>query len=171
MIHITYERIDEFESKPSQHDEKIGKAFQSLVEYELGFGGVVTILTPTKIVVKTPIFSKMDISTFEGDEAELRPLVEIASLFVACNENKMRKPIIEAVSSLFTGKSTLVITHFGPFMLGSSITKSAVICYLAEDSPSESLVKHLSEYELKELIALASLVAEGNKRNEVMSLL
>lgn len=64
---------------------------ENLFKYELGYGGTVTSLTPTRIIVDTPVMDKEDRTVFEGEEDELRPLCALVSLFYASQDDERIK--------------------------------------------------------------------------------
>jgi len=57
-------------------------ALCSLIKYEMGYGGQVREVTPTKIVVQTRVLSKIDIVTVESSEEEMVPLLVALHLWV-----------------------------------------------------------------------------------------
>lgn len=110
MIRITNERWNGAQC-PSTNDERpVDRALISLVKYELGYGGVITQLTKTKIVVNTRILNCSDIVTFEGSENDMRPLVEAASLYCQAAQT-MRPAITEIVADKLNGQTALVLDH------------------------------------------------------------
>lgn len=56
------------------------KVLNSFLIYEIGYGGRVTVLTATKVVVVTNIMGCVDTTTYEGSEQDMALIVEAAGL-------------------------------------------------------------------------------------------
>jgi hypothetical protein len=99
MIRIENRRskggVPGFDAYPQEVDK--WQALKSLAIYELGFGGFVWGVSPTKIVIKTHFLSDVDINTFTGPEDEMKLLVE----FIACHLTL--KKTIDGTTSKYLG--------------------------------------------------------------------
>lgn len=86
MITLHQSRFDGYEDHqyPVQ-ERKVVQALWSALHFELGFGGRVVDFEPTRIVIRTPVFGKVDTSTFTGSKEEMRLLAEGVGLFLAAN--------------------------------------------------------------------------------------
>jgi hypothetical protein len=61
---------------------EIEEAIVSLLKYELGYGGRVTVLTDEKIEVETLIFHCKDRTVFSGSKEEMQDLLATAYLWL-----------------------------------------------------------------------------------------
>src|SRR3990167_9526311 len=80
------------------------KALENMVLFELGFGGFVTDLSPTKVVVETHVLGKKDTTIFEGPPEEMEFIVKVAAHHVMIRRDEtMRSALVEgAVAFLGT---------------------------------------------------------------------
>lgn len=74
MIHITNSRVNGGPPDVIEQDKPGPRAFTSLVQYELGYGGRVIEIEPTRLVAQTRVMDTVDTVTFSGPEDEMRPL-------------------------------------------------------------------------------------------------
>lgn len=89
MIQMTFERIHSgYPTPPICRKATAEEAFGMLVENELGFGGQVLEVTPTRVVVRTNVLSCVDTATFEGNLEEMRHLFEIAAYYSVAMSDK-----------------------------------------------------------------------------------
>ena len=143
-------------------DQPLENAVESLLKWELGYGGQITAATSIRVEVKTPILGKTDRTVFSGTKEEMRPFLEVvlASLQVeVAAGNKVTEIAYKEIGE-FSGGLPLLICHLGPIHAGQAKTKLTLIALLAED---EAGVEALKDKGLEELILLyGEKVAESN---------
>ncbi|QVD49168.1 hypothetical protein LUCX_98 [Xanthomonas phage vB_XciM_LucasX] len=147
------------------------KAFASLIIYELGYGGTITELSETKLIVQTCVMSKIDHVVFEGTKEEMEPLLQYVAIFHQLSSEDDIGRIFDALEGTALKEKLLrplYLTTAGIMMVGGSRAHRAMIGFLVE---KEGQVEQLSQYDLKDLVALGQLVIEGASRSEAIATL
>lgn len=111
MIKVTSERNNGCQGPTMISERTVGRSLMSLCKFELGFGGRLIEVKPTKLVTLTHVMSCEDRTTFEGPEKEMKTLSLAALLFMNMSktgESELMDRMIE-----FTGGRPLLITAFG----------------------------------------------------------
>lgn len=141
-------------------------ALNKLVEFELGYGGSVVDLTKTKVVVQTRVLNCVDITTFEGSEDDMRPLVEVAGYYMMVSQGEANEQIISAVvEKLGTPPHQvgmfrpLYLQGMAPLMIGASRVKAA--CLMSMGVAVEADAEIGLAIATKDLIALLELFHES----------
>ena len=152
-------------SKMSEYEQSASQALESLVVYELGYGGRVSSLSLTKIVIETQILGVKDKTIFEGSENEMAFLVKVAALHASLmNKRGNRDMFIEKAASFLDELSegvrgnTLLVTTLAPFILGSHSATVALL--LGASVTEEETLKSLIPISLKDLTAAVALHLE-----------
>jgi len=147
------------EPNVTQHKKSTHAAYTSLVRFEIGYGGVIVDLSPTKVVCKTPVLGSVDVVTFTGSEKDMRPLVLAAGYSLqlrAAHKDELIDGTMRSLSSLTGGKpKTFEVAHFGPLLMGQSIAKAACLLGI-EVEPTEGLLNRSFD----DLMAAAELHLE-----------
>lgn len=170
--------IDKFEVK------SIADALESLVVYELGYGGNVIDLTETKVSILTNVMGCKDSTIFEGPKEEMQSLVEIALLGIYSSyqrlllkedrdewEDKRLEKMTERVIKVTKG-SPLLINLASDMILGDFSMKACMISGLNNcRSLTVDEIKYLGLSTAKDLFAIYSLVkAEGCSLDDALTL-
>jgi hypothetical protein len=144
------------------YEQKMPEALRSLVVYEMGYGGMVTDLSFTRVVIDTHIMSCHDRTIFEGAEDEMAWLVKVAGCHaLLMGDETYHKALMEHgadVMEKVTGGSPLLCAFTAPFIIGEGATRGALL--LAAGVHDETLVTKLAPLSLKELMALVELHIE-----------
>lgn len=171
MIEYTTTRYDGRYEHTIKRSLTQGRAVISLIRFELGFGGTVTHITPTKVVVQTPVFGKMDVTAFEGGKEEMRPLVEGTQVFHSLKGVAAESYTAQALELLRRadgGFRPLDVVMFGP-MLGSmgyvKPTLLSLIC--SEPSQMEAALKQ----PIEEVVAAVEMGLNDNDHDGAIALL
>lgn len=139
----------------------VDNAFNSLVEYELGYGGRVTVLEARRVVVVTRILGCVDTTTFEGSAEDMALLNEVSLNTELVRAETMRPGnplhdvVVDNVMKVTKGVP-LSVRLASPILMGQPLTKlSLVMCCKTEDDQTLARLVKLS---IKDLCSLVSLV-------------
>lgn len=131
-IHGTRQRGGEFfKDCPPLRESTLEKALECLVGAELKYGGHITKLTPTEVVVETRVMACLDTTYFEGSEEEMAPLVALAYYYSKARSEQNGEIVEDCVSQLeklpeqIRGNAFFVV-NLSPQILGSSTLKRAL---------------------------------------------
>lgn len=143
-----------YRDMPLKHEVTVTAALESLVKYELGFGGGVTeieerngrvrIFTET-IVFKICVKRCRDTMVFEGTIKDMRPLVEAA--YYWSKALKYDEIAFERISQILDpdgkGVSPLILTTAAPLLMGQSRVAISMLlaCGLKEQADIERGLK------------------------------
>ena len=105
MITYTNSRTNGGEPHVVQNTRSVIGALISLIWYELGYGGKIKELTPTKIVIFTRVLAAQDTVTFEGNEKEMKIL--LAGVFYHSRTSPNLVQIAEKVIQITKGNALL----------------------------------------------------------------
>ncbi len=149
-----------------EYEQTAAKALESMVVSELGFGGQVIDLSPTRVAIETPLFGgDIDTTIFEGSEEEMVLIVKVAAHHaMIMNDEKSREVIIgKAVDSLGMlpkeiGGLPLYISLLAPFLLGGRSAGVALLFGVGITDPE--IVKTFAPISLKDLVAAVGLSVE-----------
>jgi hypothetical protein len=133
MIKITSyrDRTGEHFVLPSRQ-VSIGKALQSLLYFELGFGGQIVKWDKEQIEVQTHVFGTQDTTIFTGSEVEMMPLHEAAYAYVTVQKDSFDKDVDRFMK--FTSGNALLVTCAGggmPEALLGNRRSEAIGCLVA----------------------------------------
>jgi len=95
-------------------DQSVEDAFISLVKNELMFGGRVCESSDEHVTIETPIFSKIDYTTFRGSVEEMRPLLGFCLLW---STEDVTDEDVDDVLNVTKG-IPLYVTTIGPHIVG-----------------------------------------------------
>lgn len=113
-IRITFERTNGTYKCPASVDERsIENAVESLLIYEIGYGGSVIDITPTKVVVRTYVMACVDVTQYEGAEKDMEPLVAIAIAAARLQKEPLSDSVIDQVMQFTGGKPLIVMLGAG----------------------------------------------------------
>lgn len=152
-----------------EYEQSAAEALESMVVYELGCGGFVTDLSPTKVVVETHVFGgTKDTTIFEGPEEEMEFIVRVAAHHAALmSDETSRNALIEkAVDFLGTlpkeiGGVPLYIAAMAPLFMGGSSASAALLFAVGiTDLEVVKALKALAPISLKDLVAAVELYRE-----------
>ena len=145
----------------AQRQVTVGRALESFLVYELGYGGRVTRVFPELIEVKTVIPGWVDRVLFQGTEKELAPLLQALTVFLQVKQ----KPsiVVDSVWKQLEGENALILSHLGPILVGASIVKLTVLCLLGLTNPEE--IEFAMSMEVQSLVACLDLYMQGERFN------
>ena len=164
MITISGIRHNGEEHKLPERTVPISKALNSLVEFELGYGGNIVELTESRVVVQTRVMNCVDTTVFEGSAEDMRPLAEVAGYYLMVSSGeaneKVISSVVDALGSHGSGKglNTLLFTNLAPLMVGAKRVKMA--CVLALGVEDEESARTAMGIDYKDLIAMLELHCE-----------
>lgn len=176
MIKVTNERTRgaEMPFEALTFVRSIDAALNSLVEFELGYGGRVVSLDPTRIVVVTYIMNCRDTTTFEGSVDDMKLLVEVSvnmELIRAETQSPGNKLFDTVTSNIMrvTNGNPLMVKLASGLLMGQPLTKLALACcFKTED---KAFVSRLLKLSIKDLCALLCLVRrDGASLEEALDL-
>lgn len=107
--------------------KNVGQALESLVIYELGYGGRITELSATRAVVKTTVMNCLDTTIFEGSEEDMAPLVHVSALAAkhhGFQDERSKQEALDAVMA-FTKGNPLLIKLGGDLIIGQYTVRRA----------------------------------------------
>jgi hypothetical protein len=102
---------------PIVNETSIQKALENLLIYELGYGGIVTDITPTSVTTVSHVMGCVDTTIFTGSEEEMQLLTIAASIAVnrdlveavyGKNESGMADAISDYILRVTEGKPLLI---------------------------------------------------------------
>jgi hypothetical protein len=146
----------------SIHDWTLSKSLNVLISCELGFGGQLMEVTPTRVVVQTEVMGCIDITIFEGTEEAMVMLVKTAHIANHVRHLSMSTDNINHISKNlldFSEGSPAVIAMAAGMFIGAGIVKGTIIALLAGDD--ESVLPQLSAFSKDMLLTLLELHVEN----------
>lgn len=99
-------------------------AVESLFRYELGYGGRLVEVTPTRIVVRTRVLSKVDTVTFESTEKEMVPLLVLLRAWSEAQSRLTPEDLWEGMKGFWGGREKLTaleVTLSAGLVLGNCV--------------------------------------------------
>jgi hypothetical protein len=134
------------------------KAFNQIVRCEFLFGGKVTEITETKIVVKTNVMGCLDTTSFEGSAHDMEPIVKMAATVEHCGRHLvMQDSVISKLSKSYVtmpGEKDFLIKHVKNTFVGMGRVKAAILVLLSDDAMSTDQLKDIDSETLIELTSL-----------------
>lgn len=131
-----------------------GATLNTLAEYELGYGGYIAEISPTKLRVTTHVLSKIDNTIYEGSEEEMLPLLQFCYLFATLSSDEDVGKLFDDLEGTPLGEKLtipLYVTTIGPLLIGHSRTTKAALANLIQCKEDIGLYGDL---ELKTLLRL-----------------
>lgn len=141
-----------------ENDRKVEKAFSALVYCEIGFGTVVTDVTPTYVSCKTSFLGCIDVVEFSGSEADMRPLVLAASSYAAIRAERHAEigdHVLSQLPQQAGGYRPFDVVHLSGIIIGRSL-RAAVTLLAIGVEPTEELL----QLDADDLLAAAELHLE-----------
>lgn len=153
------EQLNSYEVKP-------GKAAATVIEYELGYGGVLVECSETRLVFKTIVLGKIDHTVLEGTPEELEPLMNFLGICYTLNTDKDFDDLFEAIKGTDMAEKLLrplFLTTAGVMLVGTGRTRRAATAFLAE---TEEDIKLFMPQSLKSLVTMIELKIDSNASQE-----
>lgn len=165
-------RISSYRKKPGMDQICFGswdvteaRALEGMIIRELGFGGSVTELTATRLVVETRIFQDLDTVVFEGSEEEMAFLVRVAAYHDLVTSDPDSRDVLVEKTADFLGDlpdgcrgNAFFITHLAPLFMGAATTSAALL--MAAGITEVELLNRLKRIILKDLVAAVNIHRE-----------
>lgn len=114
--------------EPSGGPRAQADAIESLLMYEIGYGGRITKIEPTEVHVRTHIMSCVDDTVYSGSEEEMEPLVHIAVLaakYHAMDVESSREEAMNKVMEVTKG-NPLLIKLGGDILIGGFSVRNVI---------------------------------------------
>ena len=158
MITISSVRDKDHETfKAIERTENIVGALQSLLRFELGFGGTIVSATETQIVTKTIVFACIDVTTFTGPVDEMQFLIEGTAVYATLAHKNISSDIDLLLKN--TGGVPLFMTSCGPhlpeILTGRRYSSIAAALIITKDVEK---TKELLQYNDNDLYAALGLL-------------
>lgn len=168
MITIVSERSNgDYKAPTVTRQFSVGRAFTSLVKYELGFGGKVVAIEPTKLSTRTLVLACVDDTHFSGPETEMAVLNQAAATFVQIKNNPgVKEALVDRVMATTQGVP-LLVAHGHGLIMGQPIAKAVAALAVAKDPSDFKAITALKE---NDLYALVELVLDGSSLVEALKL-
>lgn len=157
---------DELKQKP--FTRSIKQAFNSLVNYEIGYGGIVISIEETKVVVETRIMDTIDTTIYEGTKEDMALLVEAALLCVRIGREH-GSTINEMVADDLIKKSygvTLAIKMAAGMFIGKTTSRIIMYTMLNIDDKYINDADAMSNEDLLAMLLLVRL--DGIRYEEIL---
>ena len=139
----------------------VKSALESLVVYEIGYGGQITDITKTKVAVRTLVMDCVDTAEFTGTEEEMKLLVEAAALslgtspMAASVPEAYRQAALDEVMKVTKG-IPLYMKLGGGMLLGGFTLKSLLIIMIGPESEEQTVF--LTKQSNDELFTMMTMV-------------
>jgi len=162
-MNVTYHRRKPGEEcPPVTREVSPSQALISLVKFELGFGGHVTELTSTRVSTQTQVMACTDLTTWEGTEAEMKRVYEVALNHAALMHFEKDKVISKATDAFMQLPERMRIPLFAttllPMVMGEQTGMIALLAgYSIQD---QEQVKKLVGMGVENALALLTLADE-----------
>jgi hypothetical protein len=149
----------------------VSGALLRFLQYELGFGGDVISVEATKVCVRTLLMARVDTTTLEGSEDDMRLIVELAALqkgvaSFQCDRIKhLDLPSVAARLRFLHGTiraKALILFRIGAIEAAEFNVDSIIPQYLVKDK--------LQDLSFPDLVAVMELVVSGVAFDEAVSL-
>ena len=131
---------------------------------EFTYGGSVTHLSPTKVVIETSLIGLVDTSVFEGSEEEMAFIAKTAACYVGLWDNEGSRKILlgKAIDSLEVlsrevSGSPLYLKMMRPFLAGMPSASAALLLAVGA---TDTDVDSLGTISSRDLAAVVSLHRE-----------
>lgn len=116
-------------------------ALHSLVLNELGFGGQILELEPTRVTVQTRILHCTDVTIFEGSEEEMALLVQVAINYLAIMGGGNQEVWLNRAATIATraplNGNPLLVSMVAPILLGQVPTTLAFLSAIGVSNETE----------------------------------
>lgn len=174
MIKITTRTCMEYQDLPDADavaDCSVSGALLRLLQYEIGFGGDVISVEATKVCVRTLIMSRVDTTTFQGSEDDMRLLVELAVLQKGVTPvalDRIKHLDLSGVAACLRflhgtlRAKALILIRIGAIEAADFSIDSSIPQYLLRDK--------LHDLSFPDLVAVMELVVSGVAFDEAVSL-
>jgi len=161
MITNTNQRFNGAHCDPIIRQQSITDAMQSLVIYELGYGGHIREITPTKLVVFTQVLAAQDTVTFEGPKDEMLPLLKFCAVYAKiCQHQQITDVVIDHAMNLLgdlSGKP-LFVTGAMPMFIGQDRIKLACLAWI--NIEDEVVIKRAACMSTKNLLQIVMFMEQ-----------
>lgn len=153
-----------FRFEPVERHATIESALETLVVYELGFGGRVIDVRPDYLRVETRVFDTVDHTNFEGKSNDMlllleaaRNMTQVAAVqFVPGSEPHKR--LMNTIQK-FTHGNPLLLSLGGGIIAGGTRIKSSLLAMIPQlHNNSPMLINKLANLSAKDLVALVAMI-------------
>jgi hypothetical protein len=166
MIRVIAHRKKDREECPAiETNRTVLNALQLLIEFELGYGGQLIDVSPTKVVTETQVLGCQDKTEFMGSEEEMKPLVHFAGVTIGLFEMAITNDkIVDLLVKKTQGKAML-LANYAPILVGQGAMRGAIGHMLGMTKEDIRATK------LKDMIVGYQLLHEGCSPEQVKELL
>ena len=163
MIKETFQRTRGTEDPFSAdaRTKSISDSLTSILLYEIGYGGNIAFLEPTKVIIVTHVMGCKDTSTFEGTEEDMSLIVEAAAYSVLTNpvgehaSKEYTNAVMEQIMGVTKGNPGL-LSMAGGILLGGSSLKNTLIMMCKSPEHNSELGK-ISNKDLMTIVIMVRL--------------
>ena len=149
--------------KPTVYEITVKRALNKFLLFEVGYGGLITELEPTKVSILTTIMDTKDVMTLSGTEEEMLPIVEAAACAVVSHPFGKHAPapfqdaVLQDIMAKTKGLPLLLKMGSG-ILMGTPYVKAAMVLMLVGETGDEEIVKRLVKMNKDDLFTLVDLV-------------
>jgi hypothetical protein len=170
-IEVSFTRRRNWECFPTEKCQKpIGDALETLVIYELGYGGRITKFTKESITVVTNIMSCEDTTEFKGSLESMKPLTDFIQYYALALKNENFQNHADEVLAMTKGIPLLVKMSSGLIVGQSRIKRAIILALLGECFGSCEKEEHiievcerLAQLYIKDLLCMYDMIAVENQ--------
>jgi hypothetical protein len=161
MITNTNQRFNGEHHPPIVRQQSVSDALESLVIYELGYGGKIMKIERDKLVLFTQVLSTQDTVTFEGTEDEMLPLLQFCAVYSQVSgHDEINEAVIDNTLNRLgplSGKP-LFITGALPMFVGQSRIKLACLGWI--NIEDQDTVKRAARMSTKDLLQIVMFMEQ-----------
>lgn len=168
MTPIKFTQIRDNQQLGEPQQRSIESALRAAVLGDLAFGGIVTDVTETKLVITTPVLGMRDISVFEGTEDDMLLLTEAAYYWAMLSQRCLEVIRDQAIERVFKKypEGTLirpqlleVESQLTQIFTGTRITKGVMAAMIVDEISAQDAKKlvYADEKDLFDGLILARL--------------
>lgn len=122
--------------EPQEWTVTIPRALEILLRWELGFGGMVTTVSPTSITVVTDVFGGcVDTVVLSGSERDMVPLLQAVYFWAQATTDHFRELVMDRVLDALPqerggGYLPFYVANLGPILYGENLVRIGMLLAL-----------------------------------------
>lgn len=164
-ILIVNKRFNGVVCPPISRNDTVANALISLIKYEIGYGGHVTDIHPTRVVIRTQVLGCTDTTTYSGSEEDMKPLLETACYEVMSRKHVDMDAIFEKMKAWLPDMRAGFVVWSSGLFIGAEKVRLLLILASGLD-PKDERVKKLKSDDLE---AVMKLVADGAQPEDALA--
>ena len=165
-----YERDGRLCGPSMERDETPGLATTRFLRFELGYGGRLTKVEPTRVEVYTSMMGRYDITIFSGTKEEMLPMMYAISFWAAAQKKHGKQHNEKtADAAIKAGLNTpLLITMITTVMFGGWVNPA--LCASANLTPEQAETLLDQKLDKDTFDSIIELVIDGSSFEESLAL-